>query len=364
MSNTVISAKNQELSGPPLQGDASVLAPMPLITPQPPGNQGDASVPTPTDSGMLAREWSAPRVLFLGMQGNFSHPPLRALLEAGIQVCAVVIPAELSLTEALPAIIRREQLQTSRTMLPVLHSTIHTSILQLAWERHLPVWEVHRLSDPETIGVLAAYQPDVICVACFSKRIPHAILDIPRLGCLNVHPSLLPANRGPEPLFWTFREGSQQTGVTIHLMNEGMDSGPIVAQEAVEVRNGISYAQLEAQCAELGGKLLARSVWALYNGVAIPVPQDETKSSYHAFPADDDFVVPVAAWSAQHVYNFICGVASWGTPITLQVGNNNVHVKKVISYSHKDIDRSESEMDEKLGEKFWVRCKQGSILVM
>jgi methionyl-tRNA formyltransferase len=310
-----------------------------------------------------ARIARSPRILFFGMQGNFSHPPLRAVLESGIEVCAVVIPTERSLKGGLPAIRRREQPQASRAMLPVLQSTIHTSILQLAWEREIPVWEVNRLSGPETVSVLAAYQPDVICVVCFSKRIPRAILDIPRLGCLNVHPSLLPTNRGPEPLFWTFREGDQQTGVTIHLMDEVMDTGPIVAQEVLEVPDGIGYAQLEAQCAELGGRLLVRSVWDLYNGAAVPELQDETKSSYHAFPSDDGFVVPVAEWSAQHVYNFICGVASWGTPTILQVGDKTVHVKKAISYSHRTIDRGESEMDEKPGEGFWVKCKQGSVLV-
>jgi methionyl-tRNA formyltransferase len=303
----------------------------------------------------------SPRILFLGMQGRFSYPPLLALLEAGIQVCAVVIPAEQSFGANLPAIRRREQPQPSRSMLPVLQSTIHTSILQLAWERHIPVWEVNRLSDPEAVRVLAAYQPDAICVACFSKRIPRAILDIPRFGCLNVHPSLLPANRGPEPLFWTFHEGDQQTGVTIHLMDEGMDSGPIVAQEVVEVPDGISYAQLEAQCAGTGGKLLAQSVWDLYNGAVVPVPQDESKSSYHAFPSDDDFVVPAEEWSARHVYNFICGIASWGIPITIRVGNKTVHVKNAISYSHEDI--AVSDVYGQPGDKFWVRCKQGSVLV-
>src|SRR5579859_2215476 len=213
----------------------------------------------------------SPRVLFLGMQGNFSHPPLRALVEAGIEVCAVVIPAASSPMQDQPAIRRREQPHTSRSMLPVLQSSLQASILQLAWKRQIPVWEVHRMNDPETINVLIGYQPDVICVACFSKRIPRVILDIPRFGCLNVHPSLLPANRGPEPLFWTFREGSQLTGVTIHLMDEGMDTGPIVAQEVIDIPDGINYAELETQCAELGGKLLAHSILDLYNGIAEPV---------------------------------------------------------------------------------------------
>ena len=304
-----------------------------------------------------------PRAIFLGMQGNFSHPPLYALLEAGIEVCAVVVPAPQSPMQDLPAIQRREQPQGPRSALPVLQSPLHNSILQLAWERQIPVWEVHRLSDLETMNVLVAYQPDVICVACFSQRIPRTILDIPRLGCLNVHPSMLPVNRGPEPLFWTFREGSQRTGVTIHLMDEGMDTGPIVAQEVVEVADGISYAQLEDQCAALGGTLLARSVCDLYNGVAEPIAQDETKSSYHGFPSDDDFVIPVAEWSARHVYNFICGVASWGMPITMQVGNQSILIKKAISYSHEDTGISDSEVSVQSGEDTWVRCKEGWIKV-
>jgi methionyl-tRNA formyltransferase len=304
-----------------------------------------------------------PRAIFLGMQGNFSHPPLHALLEAGIEVGAVVVPAPQSPMQDLPAIRRQEQPQAPRSTLPVLQPPLYNSILQLAWERQIPVWEVHRLSEREAVSMLAAYQPDVICVACFSQRISRTVLDIPRLGCLNVHPSLLPVNRGPEPLFWTFREGTQHTAVTIHLMDEGMDTGPIVAQEVVEVPDGISYAQLEAQCAALGGFLLARSVWDLYNGVAAPVAQDETKSSYHGFPSVDDFVIPVAEWSARHVYNFICGVASWGTLITLQVGNQSIPVSKAISYSHEAIGVSNSDVSVQFGEDMWVRCKEGWVKV-
>jgi methionyl-tRNA formyltransferase len=147
-------------------------------------------------------------------------------------------------------------------------------------------------------------------------------------------------------------------------MDEGMDSGAIVAQEVIQIPDGISYTELEAQCAELGGKLLARSVWDLYNGVAKPVEQDETKSSYHAFPSDDDFVVPVAEWDARRVYNFICGVASWGTSIILLVGNKSVHVKKAISYSHENIDHNDNDVYRQLGEGFWIRCKQGSVLIV
>jgi methionyl-tRNA formyltransferase len=307
----------------------------------------------------MAKSTHLPRVLFFGMQGGFSYAPLRTLLEAGIQVCAVVIPAEQGLEVALPAIQKQGQSALSRSTLPVLNS----SILDLARARNIPVWKVRQLSNPETIKTLSTYQPDMICVACFSKRIPRDVLDIPRLGCLNVHPSLLPANRGPEPLFWTFREGNEQTGVTIHLMDEGLDSGTMVAQETIEIPDGIGYSDLERMSAELGGKLLAKSVWELYNGIARSVAQDETKSSYHSFPSDDDFVVPVAEWHARHVYNFICGVASWGTPIHILIGNKSIQIKKAISYSQKTINVNDKIVSERQDDGFWVRCMQGSVLV-
>jgi methionyl-tRNA formyltransferase len=304
-----------------------------------------------------------PRVLFFGMQGRFSYAPLQALLEAGIKVCAVIIPAEPGFQIEHPAIQKQEQQPLSHSILPVLNSSIHPSILDLARERKIPVWKVRQLSNPETIKVLTVYQPDMILVACFSKRIPREILDIPRLGCLNVHPSLLPENRGPEPLFWTFRDGKERTGVTIHLMDEGLDSGAIVAQEAIEIPDGISYSGLEEQIAVLGGKLLSQSVWDMSNGVAVLVKQDETKSSYHAFPRDDDFVVPVAVWNARHVYNFICGISSWEIPFPLLVGAKTVQIKKAISYSLMAIDQNDMIVDKQQDKGFWVKCKQGSVFV-
>jgi methionyl-tRNA formyltransferase len=305
-----------------------------------------------------------PRVLFFGMQGKFSYAPLYALLEAGIQVCAVIIPIEQVFEIELPAIQKHEQPSISRSLLPVLNSSIHSSIIDLAKTRNMPVWKVRQLSSSDTIHAFTVYQPDIICGACFSKRIPRDILDIPRFGCLNVHPSLLPANRGPEPLFWTFREGGAQTGVTIHLIDEGLDAGAIVAQETIDIPDGMSYSDLEEQSAQLGGSLLVNSVWDMYKQKAVLRKQDETKSSYHPFPCDDDFVVPVAEWSARHVYNFICGVASWGPPIYLLVGNKTVHVKKAISYSQMTIDQNDIAVYEKSNESFWVKCKQGSVLVM
>lgn len=305
----------------------------------------------------------SPRVLFLGMQGNFSLPSLQSLIESGIEVCAIVLPASHNARKDRPALYRHVQPRYARSLMPVLNSTLSSNIVQLAQAHAVPLWEVTRMSDPLTLMTLSAYQPDVICVACFSLRIPRAVLAIPRLGSLNVHPSLLPRNRGLVPLFWTFRERSGQTGVTIHMLDEGMDSGDIVAQQAIPVPPGISYSALESHCATIGGKLLARSVWDLYRGKAVRIAQDEKESSYHSFPEEADYRVPVAEWSAEHVYNFIRGVGLWGEPITLEVGDEVMQVRQAISYSHKDMGIQAGDAYCQRGAELWIRCKEGWVSV-
>src|SRR5207237_9894289 len=135
-----------------------------------------------------------------------------ALLASCIEVCAVVVPASFTLGVEQTTIVQRELPRKVRSVLPVLNSTLYTNIVQLAEQQRIPLWEVARMSDAATLSTLATYEPDAICVACFSQRIPRAILDLPRLGCLNVHPSLLPAKLGPDPLFWTFLYWYQLTG--------------------------------------------------------------------------------------------------------------------------------------------------------
>lgn len=299
---------------------------------------------------------SAPRALFLGMIGTFSPPALLALLNGGIDVCAVVLPAR-NHQPGQPALRPVEPPLQARPMLPVLHSSLHNSIANLAWKQHIPVWEVASMSAPETINLFSQYQPDIMSVACFSLYIPRTILDIPRLGCLNVHPSLLPANRGPDPLFWTFHEGHHETGVTIHRMDEGMDTGPIVAQEKITVPDGITYGQLEAECATLGGELLVRSLWQLHSGTAILTPQDEAKSSYLPMPTGKDFMVTTSQWEARRVYNLIRGVASRDQPVTLITDDKSIQIMEATSYSHNNIDRNTSD------EFIKVRCLDGWIMV-
>lgn len=304
-----------------------------------------------------------PRVLFFGMQGAFSLPPLKALLQKGIQVCAVILPSPEHNSDNQRAIRRKKPAYMGHAPLPVLHSSLHNTIIQLAGAQHIPVWEVARLSDPATVDTLQHYAPDMFCVACFSLYIPRVILDIPRYGCLNLHPSRLPANRGPDPLFWTLREGKHQTGVTVHYMDEGMDTGAIVAQTLIDIPDGIRYEQLETQCAIQGGNILAQAVWDIYKGQATSFPQDEAKSEYHPLPAHEDFVVQVNEWSARHVYTFVRGIATSKEPVILIVDNKTIYARDATSYSHElKVDGDEKLVEQEDG--VWLRCREGWVAVV
>jgi methionyl-tRNA formyltransferase len=310
----------------------------------------------------LSARNAAPRAIFLGMQSHFSYPSLRALLAAGVEVCAVILPATAEQTHAVR---RLHAPDRRRTLLPVRQSLLHTSVQQLAWEHALPLWQVAHLSDPAVHDLLAGYQPDVLCAACFPWRLPPEVLSIARLGALNVHPSLLPANRGPQPLFWTFRLGQCRTGVTIHLMNEHLDSGDILAQESIDVPEGMSYSELEEQCARLGSQLLTRTVIDLDNGRAVRQPQDDSLSSSYPYPSNrqgrTDFTIYPRQWDARHVYNFIRGVKDWGKPLTLVADEElTLQVEDALVYSYKSHDlRLHTHQDNA-----WpVRCQQGKVVV-
>ncbi len=302
-----------------------------------------------------------PRVLFFGMQGDFSIPSLQALLANDIDVCAVVVPVSPVPGLKQPSIQPREQPRGVRSTVAFL--PLHPSIVQIAWKQHIPVWEVRSLSDVTAYSTLAAYEPDILCVACFSQRIPRSIINLPSLGCLNVHPSLLPANRGPVPLFWTFRNGEHVTGATIHFLDEAMDTGNILAQESIEVPDGISYAQLEMQCATKGGTLLANVVHDLYKGNIMSTPQDEAKSTCYSFPTDEDFVVPAEEWDAQHIYNFINGVSYWDNPVEIHASGQIFLTRECISYSHRDTNNQSKEVHTASEHEVSLSCRDGWVRI-
>jgi len=228
-------------------------------------------------------------------------PPLEALVSAGLAPAALLIPAPPGMATAF----RRIQYPIPGSQLP--DSALN--LLQLATRHEIPIHQIGDVKDPAALSWLESLSPDLIITACFPFILPPEWLDLPRLGALNLHPSLLPAYRGPQPLFWQLWNGERNTGVTLHWMDVGVDTGDIAAQARVDLPDGVREAEADGLFGRKGGELL---VEALQDPDNLPrSPQPAASASYQPAPGPADLVVP-ADWPARRVFNFMRGAEAWG----------------------------------------------------
>ena len=144
----------------------------------------------------------------------------------------------------------------------------------------VPVFQPDTLKDGALADVLAQTAPDVIVVVAYGKILPKYVLDYPRLGCVNLHVSLLPRHRGAAPMQRAIMQGDTETGVTAMLMNEGLDTGDILLTERFPIGEEDTFETVHDTSAQIGGPLLGRALRALADGTAAPTPQPEEGVSY------------------------------------------------------------------------------------
>ena len=275
------------------------------------------------------------RVLFFGMLGTLTRLPLAALLKAEAELCGLVLPAEIVPPFELVGNGRSSQPITPIRPQPLTLNLLPTgqaaAPLALAAAHSVPAFAVRQLAAPETVAALAALQPDLICVSCFPHRLPPAILKLPRLGCLNVHPSLLPRFRGPAPLFWALRAGVPETGVTVHFMDENFDTGDVVLQRPFPLPTGLTHTELETHLAQIGADLLVEAVQKASSG---PLPRQPQPAGFgnDPWPRDIDFVLDTT-WSARHAFNFMRGTNNWERPYAVQFDGRKVWLATAVSFS-------------------------------
>ena len=147
-------------------------------------------------------------------------------------------------------------------------------VKQAAQSLGLEVYQPVSLRKPEVLDHLAAWAPDLIVVAAFGQILPKAVLDLPSKGCLNVHASLLPRWRGASPIQAAIAAGDDHSGVTIMLMDEGMDSGDILLQEETKLGEEENFGQLHDRLAIMGAKLLQETIGQIILGQVIRRKQD------------------------------------------------------------------------------------------
>lgn len=151
--------------------------------------------------------------------------------------------------------------------------TLPTPVKLEAQRRQLPLFQPDRARSPEFLEQLRSLKPDLIVVAAYGQLLPQALLDIPRLGCLNVHTSLLPKYRGAAPIQWAIANGDTHTGVTLMRMDAGLDTGPTLSRVSTPIADSDTGQSLHDRLAELGATLLLESIPAYANGSLVPVPQ-------------------------------------------------------------------------------------------
>jgi methionyl-tRNA formyltransferase len=155
-----------------------------------------------------------------------------------------------------------------------------SAVKELASSLKLPVFQPLSLKTQEAFAQISDWQPDFIVVAAFGEIVPKSILKLPPQGCLNVHASLLPRWRGASPIQAAIAAGDVKTGVTIMLMDPGLDTGPMLSQREVPIRAGTNAGELSDQLAFLGATTLIEILPSYLNGKISPLPQPEAGATY------------------------------------------------------------------------------------
>ena len=157
---------------------------------------------------------------------------------------------------------------------------VASPVKKAAQARALPVFQPPTLRTPEAVERLAAWKPDVIVVAAFGQLLDTPVLELPPFGCLNIHASLLPRYRGAAPIPAAILAGESLTGVTIMRLDEGLDTGPILAQAELPIQPTDTTGSLTAKLADLGARLLLETLPGWIEGAIQPRPQDDEQATY------------------------------------------------------------------------------------
>lgn len=238
------------------------------------------------------------KIVFMGTP-QFAVPSLQALLAAGHDVVAVVTQPD-------------RPVGRKRVLTP-------PPVKQVAVESAIPVFQPERLRTSDTVDAIATLQPDLIVTAAYGQILPKTLLDVPRLGCINVHGSLLPHYRGGAPIQRSIMNGEAVTGVTIMYMAEGLDTGDMISRVEVPIEPADNAGTMFMKLSVAGAQLLMETLPSIEQGTAVATPQNEQEATYapNLTRADEQI-----DWlkSAQAIVNQVRGLAPMAGAFTLLHG--------------------------------------------
>src|SRR5688572_10170343 len=207
------------------------------------------------------------RVLFWGTP-EFAGAPLRALIGEGFEVVGVVTQPDKPQGRA-------------RALIP-------SAVKQIALEEGLPVFQPETPKDSEFIGMIELMKPDISVVVAYGHILPKHVIDIPRLGTVNIHASLLPLLRGAAPIQTAIRQGFTQTGITIMRMMPALDAGPIILTSSIPILDDETYGELKMRLSELSALTIVEALALISVGAAQETPQDDSLATFAPKISRDD----------------------------------------------------------------------------
>ena len=189
----------------------------------------------------------------------------------------------------------------------------------LALAQNIPIIQPEKMKAPAFLETLQSWNPDVIVVAAFGRILPQVILDLPPTGCLNVHGSLLPKYRGAAPIQWAVINGESETGVTIMVMDAGMDTGAILEQAVLPISPEDTAGDVASRMAEMGGRLLVPTLKKWLAGTIEPQAQNESQATLAPILKKEDGLLDWSQ-SAVALANRIRGLSPWPGAYTFVKG--------------------------------------------
>lgn len=240
------------------------------------------------------------RVVFIGQNGPFTIEPLKRLATKH-DVIGIV--------EAAPR---------SAKGAPTKRALRQSRLRRMANARSVP-YLYHAADQQDELGnFLETERPSLVCISSMSHLLRKDIIEIPSLGTINCHPSLLPKYRGPNPCLWQYLGLEKQGGVTIHCVDEGEDTGDILAQEAFPIRLGMPFREMSEELVRLSAKLVLKAVDDLAVGNAERRRQSPTPCSVRARNVRrDEPLIEWTRWPIEHVWHVLRGTDQWLDPLPM-----------------------------------------------
>ncbi|MBR0084978.1 MAG: methionyl-tRNA formyltransferase [Lachnospiraceae bacterium] len=281
------------------------------------------------------------RILFMGTP-DFSVPVLTGMIEEGYDVVGVVTQPD-----------KPKGRGKGLSMPPVK---------EVAIAHDIPVYQPKRVRDPAFIEVLKEIAPDLIVVVAFGQILSKAVLDVPRLGCINVHASLLPKYRGAAPIQWAVINGEKETGVTTMMMDEGLDTGDMLLSAKVELAPDETGGSLHDKLSVLGRELLLETLKELEAGTLKRTRQDDSQTGEYAKMlkkemGEIDFNEP-----AVKIERLIRGLNPWPSAYTHCRGKIiKIWRAEAVETDSNDAPGTVIACDKK---SFTVKCGEGALRIL